>query len=80
MSTGKDLIAFMKHTQIIPNSLALFGLGQMGVAIKGPDATIYIDPCLSDVLREQLGDWWIRAYQPPLLPEDITNANYCVVR
>jgi len=79
MPTGKDLIALMERTPIIPNSLAIFGLGQMGVAIKGPEATIYIDPCLSDVLLEQLGDWWIRAYPPPVSPSDITNADYYLI-
>ena len=30
----------MQNTPVIPNSLAIWGLGQMGVAIKGPDATL----------------------------------------
>ena len=34
----------------------------MGVAIKTPDAVLYIDLCLSDVVREQLGDFWTRGY------------------
>lgn len=71
-----DLIEQMQRTQIIPNSLAIWGLGQIGVALKGPDACIYIDPCLSDVVREQFGDWWERAYDPPLLPQEVTNADY----
>jgi L-ascorbate metabolism protein UlaG (beta-lactamase superfamily) len=69
----------MEQTPIIPNSLAIFGLGQMGVAIKGPDATIYIDPCLSDVLLEQLGNWWNRAYPPPVNPIDVSNADYYLI-
>lgn len=69
----------MQNTPVIPNSLAIWGLGQMGVAIKGPDATLYIDPCLSDVVRERSGDWWARAYAPPLLPADITNADYYLI-
>jgi len=69
----------MQNTPVIPNSLAIWGLGQMGLAIKGPDATLYIDPCLSDVVRERSGDWWIRAYDPPLLPADITNADYYLI-
>ncbi len=45
-----DLISHMQQTPIIPNSLAVWGLGQMGVAVKGPDGLIYIDACLSDVV------------------------------
>jgi L-ascorbate 6-phosphate lactonase len=74
-----DLIAHMQRTQIIPNSLAIWGLGQIGVAVKGPEGILYIDPCLSDVVREQFGDWWQRAYDPPLLPEEVTNADYYLI-
>ena len=70
------LIEHMQNTPIIPNSLAIFGLGQIGMALKGPDAVIYFDPCLSDVVREQFGDWWARAYEPPALPTDLTNGSY----
>lgn len=76
MPQGNALIAQMQRTSVLPNSLAIWGLGQMGVAIKGPDAIIYIDPCLSDVVRERFGDWWARAYPTPLAPEAITNADY----
>jgi L-ascorbate metabolism protein UlaG (beta-lactamase superfamily) len=51
-------------------------MGQMGIAIKGPDAILYIDPCLSDVVRERFGDWWARAYPSPLDPADVNNATY----
>lgn len=71
-----SMIEQMQRTQIIPNSLAIWGLGQIGVAIKGPDACIYIDPCLSDVVRQEFGDWWQRAYDPPMQPEDVTNVDY----
>lgn len=75
MPTGQALLDQMKHTPILPNSLAIWGMGQMGVAIKGPDGIIYIDPCLSDVVLHMSGDWWTRAYAPPLLPEQVTNAS-----
>jgi L-ascorbate 6-phosphate lactonase len=74
-----DLVAQMQRTQIVPNSLAIWGLGQIGVAIKGPEGVLYIDPCLSDVVRQQFGDWWYRAYDPPMLPEEITNADYYLI-
>jgi L-ascorbate metabolism protein UlaG (beta-lactamase superfamily) len=66
----------MQALQVIPNSLAIWGLGQMGVAVQGPEGVFYIDPCLSDVVREIAGDFWVRAYPPPLLPDQITNARY----
>jgi L-ascorbate metabolism protein UlaG (beta-lactamase superfamily) len=74
-----DMIAHMQRTQIIPNSLAIWGLGQIGVAVKGPEGVLYIDPCLSDVVRAQFGDWWRRAYDPPLLPAEMTNADYYLI-
>jgi L-ascorbate metabolism protein UlaG (beta-lactamase superfamily) len=76
MPTGQALIEQMNTISILPNSLAIWGLGQMGVAIKGPDGIIYIDPCLSDVVRERFGDFWGRAYPTPLEPHEITNAEY----
>jgi L-ascorbate metabolism protein UlaG (beta-lactamase superfamily) len=76
MPTGKDLIAQMKNITILPDSLAFWGLGQMGIAIKGPDATLVIDPCLTDIILEQAGDWWKRAYPPPIAPADLTNITY----
>ncbi|MBZ0287281.1 MAG: MBL fold metallo-hydrolase [Anaerolineae bacterium] len=79
MPSGKDLITHIQTTPIIPNSLGIWGLGQLGMAIKGPDGVIYIDPCLSDVVRNQFGDFWVRAYDPPLLPEDVTNADFCFI-
>ena len=59
------LITQIEQTPIISNSLAIWGFGQMGVAIKTPDAGLYIDLCLSDVVRDQLGDFWTRGYPPP---------------
>lgn len=79
MPTGKDLITQMKTIPIMPNSLAFWGLGQMGIAIKGPDATLVIDPCLTDVIRSEFGDWWYRAYPPPVEPTALTNVDYYLV-
>ncbi|MBZ0288753.1 MAG: hypothetical protein K8I30_14135, partial [Anaerolineae bacterium] len=79
MPTGIDLIAQMEKMTILPDSLAFWGLGQMGIAIKGPDATLVIDPCLTDIIREQAGDWWKRAYPPPAEPTDLTNIDYYLV-
>jgi L-ascorbate metabolism protein UlaG (beta-lactamase superfamily) len=77
MPTGKALIEQMSRVSILPNSLAIWGLGQMGVAIKGPDGIIYIDPCLTNVVFDTFHDErWVRGYPSPLAPEDMTNASY----
>ncbi len=57
---------------ILPNSLALWGLGQAGVIVKGSDAVIYIDPYLS----ERQGGTLTRAFPPPMSPDAITHADY----
>lgn len=74
MRSGTGLIEQMNSTPIIPNSLALWGLGQMGLAVKGPDGILYIDAYLTDTIRQNGGDWWTRAYDPPLRPDQVTNA------
>ncbi len=51
----------------------------MGVVIKGPDALIVIDPCLSDVVRESFGDWWARAYPPPLQAQELGDVDYFLI-
>lgn len=79
MPFGQDLINHIQNTPIIPGSLGIWGLGQVGFAIKGPDAVIYIDPCLSDIVREQFGDVWTRGYDPPCLPTQVTNATYYLI-
>jgi L-ascorbate 6-phosphate lactonase len=75
MPTGQALLDQIERTPVIPNSLAIWGLGQMGIAVKGPDGLLVIDPCLSDIVREVSGDWWARAYPPPLQPEQLAFAN-----
>ena len=54
MPPEHDLLAQMQRTPIIDNSLAIWGLGQMGVAIKGPEGLIYIDPYLSNSGRRDV--------------------------
>lgn len=69
----------MNALSIIPNSLCVWGLGQMGVALQGPDAVLYIDPCLSNVAEEEAGAFWYRGYPPPVLPQQVTNADYLLI-
>lgn len=73
------LIQQIEQTKILPNSLAIWGLGQMGVALKTPDATLYIDLCLSDGVRQQFGEFWVRAYDPPVEPNRINNADFYLI-
>lgn len=74
MPTGDALIEQMNRIPILPDSLAIWGLGQMGVAVKGPEGVIYIDPYLSDAVRLNFGDWWTRAFDAPVPAGAITNA------
>jgi L-ascorbate metabolism protein UlaG (beta-lactamase superfamily) len=41
----------------------------MGLILKGPDAVIYLDPCLSDTIADRL-------FPPPVLPEQCTDVDY----
>lgn len=76
---SQNLKTQIEHLPILPNSLALWGLGQMGLVIKGPEAILYIDPCLTDVVREQFGEFWARGYPPPILPEHATHVSYYLI-
>ncbi|MBA3953189.1 MAG: MBL fold metallo-hydrolase, partial [Rubrobacter sp.] len=54
-------------------ALAFWGLGQVGVAIKGPRGVLYVDPYLTDSDGE--GGSLERTFPPPLRPDEVTNAN-----
>ena len=54
-------------------ALAFWGLGQVGVAIKGPGGVLYVDPYLTDSDGE--GGSLERTFPPPLRPEEVTNAD-----
>ncbi len=74
-----SLIQQMDDITVPANSLAIWGLGQMGIALQGPNAVVYIDPCLSNVTEERAGDFWVRAFPPPIHPEAVTNASYLFI-
>jgi len=77
--TGLSLVEQMDTLPVGPNMLALWWLGQMGVALKGPgDGLIYLDPCLSDIALESGADPQIatRMFPPPLAPAQVTNASW----
>lgn len=75
---GKDLIAQMNSLRVPPGALALWGLGQMGVAVKGSgDEIIYIDPYLTGPIRTPTStEFGVREFPPPVQPGEITNASY----
>jgi len=77
---GKNLIHQMDTLTVQPNCLAMWGLGQMGLAVKSSDARIlYIDPVLTNVVAVKIpsvADKFTRAFPAPLKPEEITNASY----
>jgi L-ascorbate metabolism protein UlaG (beta-lactamase superfamily) len=75
---GTDLIRQMNELHVPPGCLAIWGMGQMGVALKGDDSgIIYIDLCLSNITAERfLADKFQRAFPPPVEPGQINNAAY----
>ena len=74
------LVDQMNRISVQPACLAIWGLGQMGIAIKdNNDRIIYIDPILSNVVAIKIpgaAEKFTRAFPPPLQPEEITNAAY----
>jgi L-ascorbate 6-phosphate lactonase len=70
---GIDLIGRIDAMEVGERSLAFWGLGQVGVAIKGPTGVLYVDPYLTDSDGE--GGSLPRTYPPPLAPAEVTNAS-----
>jgi L-ascorbate 6-phosphate lactonase len=70
---GIDLISRIEALEVGGRSLALWGLGQVGVAIKGPTGVIYVDPYLTDSDGE--GGSLPRTFPPPIAPAAVTNAS-----
>ena len=79
---GTDLIKQMNTLSVPPNALALWGMGQMGIALKGSGPEIiYIDLCLSGLLAglmpsDSMAERFARAFPTPIEPSQITNATY----
>jgi len=70
---GIGLIDRIDALEVGGRSLAFWGLGQVGVAIKGPTGVLYVDPYLTDSDGE--GGTLPRTYPPPIAPYEITNAS-----
>lgn len=74
---GKDLIAQMDALVVPKGCLAIWGLGQMGFALKGSGAgVIYVDPYLTGKLETEPtpGERFVRAFPAPVAPGEVTNA------
>ncbi len=71
--TDIDLIGRIEALEVGGRSLAFWGLGQVGVAIKGPPGVVYVDPYLTDSDGE--GGSLPRIFPPPLAPAEVTNAS-----
>ena len=71
--TDIDLIGRIDALEVGGRSLAFWGLGQVGVAIKGPSGVVYVDPYLTDSDGE--GGSLPRTFPPPLAPAEVTNAS-----
>jgi len=68
---GKELIEEVKLTEVPYGCLAVWFLGQESVIIKGDGVTVYIDPYVSPNPE--------RNFPAPIAPEDITNADVCLI-
>jgi L-ascorbate 6-phosphate lactonase len=71
--SGIDLIGRIDALEVGGSSLAFWGLGQVGVAIKGPTGVIYVDPYLTD--SDGAGGSLPRTFPPPLSPDEVTNVS-----
>lgn len=67
----------MRNVRLGSGGLALLGLGQAGVALRGPAQTIYIDPYLTS--NDGSGGRMERLFAPPLLPGEIDDASAVLV-
>jgi len=70
---GIGLIGRIDALEVGGRSLAFWGLGQVGVAIKGPEGVLYVDPYLTDSDGE--GGSLPRTFPPPIVPAEVTNAS-----
>jgi L-ascorbate metabolism protein UlaG (beta-lactamase superfamily) len=73
---GSALIHEVNRTEVPYGTLAIWFLGQESVIIKGDGVTIYIDPYVSDYLDNK---GVVRSYPAPIVPEDITGADFCLI-
>jgi L-ascorbate 6-phosphate lactonase len=74
----QNLLKQMHSVEVPSGCLAIWGLGQMGLAIKAKtDQLIYIDPVLTNIVAETYpasAAKFERAFPAPLDPDEIDNA------
>jgi L-ascorbate 6-phosphate lactonase len=79
MYKNANLAEQIRTLFVEPESIAIWGLGQMGLCIKDADQQILlIDPILSNVVAETFPDmaaFFERTFVSPLLPEEIDFAD-----
>jgi L-ascorbate metabolism protein UlaG (beta-lactamase superfamily) len=79
MTENAKLAEQIRNFIVKPDSIAIWGLGQMGLCIKDADQqTLLIDPILSNVVAEtfpNMATFFARTFDPPLLPEEIDFAD-----
>ena len=68
-----SLVHRIEKLEVGKGALAFWGLGQVGVVIKGPTGVLYVDPYLTD--SDGAGDRLERTFPSPLAPDQVTNAD-----
>jgi len=79
---GTALQAELGQTSVMEGSIAIWHLGQAGVALKGAgsDNILYIDPYLTFSIEDRTpGSEFKRGFAPPLEPAEIVNARAVLV-
>jgi L-ascorbate 6-phosphate lactonase len=65
--TGETLLADVRHRRIPEDALGIWWIGQSSFIVRGAGITLYLDPYLNPTPR--------RIVAPPLLPQQVTNAD-----
>lgn len=77
MPTGSALLRQIDRLPAPPDTLAVWFLGQAGLALKGGDTIVYIDPYLTGETNppDASPEPFKRAFPPPLVPDSVANAD-----
>lgn len=70
---------FLLETNLLPEQIGIFYLGQTGYLLKYRDKYIMIDGYLSDYVDQNCSNEmvkWIRNYPPPILPGELDFVDY----
>lgn len=74
--SGANLLAEIKGTVCSDGMIALWALGQAGFLLKSNNASVMLDPYLSNWVYDLAGDPWGRKFQSPIDPQDCAFADY----